>query len=283
MSIRAQQILDDLRWTIKSPSLIEPSETFRSTINIDSFDVDQLVQYFENSPPYKVGRYFESLVEFWLRDVRGLEIIEHQKQIFAGSQTLGEIDFLYRDEHDDVVHLEVAVKFYLHFPDEHISGSHFIGPNSNDNLEAKHRKLFDHQLKLAFAHFEGVNRAEAFVKGRVFYHADSQPPTSLPDMLSLEHLRGHWIYSNELDWLDRYGPQAQFKVIQKPHWLSEVKLTESDTQFISIDELKSLALSHFADSIRPLLIAHMKNWDDQWIEESRFFVVNLGWPHLKSK
>ncbi|MDB4743980.1 DUF1853 family protein [Planctomicrobium sp.] len=277
MPIHAQQILDDLNWTIKSPSLIVPSRHCHSLIDLYGVDVDQLVRHFEKSPPYKVGRYFESLVGFWLRDIRGLEIIEHQKQIFAGTQTLGEIDFLYRDEQDDVVHLEVAVKFYLHFPDEHISGSHFIGPNSNDNLEAKHRKLFDHQLKLGFAHFECVDRAEAFVKGRVFY---SEPPTLLQEMLSGNHLRGHWIYSNELDWIDKFGPQAQFKIIQKPHWLSEVHSTESNPQFISIDELKSLIQEHFADSIRPLLIAHMENNEDLWGEECRFFIVNPGWPHL---
>lgn len=283
MVIRTQQLVDDLLWSIQSPSLVTPAIPAPDELVLNSETVEQLHQKFNDSPHFKVGRYFESLVEFWLRNVCQLEVLEHQKQIFAGTRTLGEIDFLYRNQSGNVVHLETAVKFYLHYVGEHHSGSHFIGPNSNDNLEAKHTRLFQRQLKLAKEHFSEVSQSEALVKGRIFYRRDSQPPVEPPSFLAENHLKGYWLYADELEWLDRYESDAKFYIIRKPHWLADIMISESDAKLTSKDELNRLVRTHFRDAIRPLLVARLEQHGESWVEVNRFFIMHPGWPHLKNR
>lgn len=115
-----------------------------------------------------MGRSFGSLIEFWLRDYEQLEIVAQQKQIFLGTGTLGEIDFLYQIPQQQLIHLETAIKFYLHFPEEHTSGSHFIRPNSSDHFEGKINKLLGEQLPRGSEQFPEIKSAEAFIKGELF-------------------------------------------------------------------------------------------------------------------
>ena len=142
----------DLMWVANSPSLLAFSgETTSTGIQNEPFsvasdqpsltqseiDAGHLQGFLAKNPHSTVGRYFESLVYYWIKYVRGLEILVCNEQIERSGRTVGEIDLVFRDEKDRLVHWETAVKFFLHVPQPHSFSSDYIGPNSRDNLDKK--------------------------------------------------------------------------------------------------------------------------------------------------
>ncbi len=313
MSDRFSRILRDLEWAITSPSLIESdfdSETGSLSIPVDfehvrafcaleektlsdvtrksggagisSTDLitarETLNRNVESLKGFRVGGYFESLIEFWLRTLLRYEIIEHQKQLFVDGRTVGEIDFLFRDEKGDLIHLETAVKFYLHFPGTHRSGSHFIGPNSGDHFEKKLKSLFGHQLKIGKQFYPEVVRSEALVKGGIFYHPQVSAPSESPDRMAINHLRGSWIYEGEVDWINTFAPDARFLIARKPHWLANEVVEHSCPELKTSEALQNFSREHFVASRRPLLVSVLTPDEDCYRETSRFFIIQKQWP-----
>ena len=290
------QSIRDLEWILNSPSLIAPSiPTGLNTSSINSTDLDPLQEKLDDflhceSPrrnQYRVGRYFERLVLFYLQQIRQVEVLANALQIQEEGRTIGELDFVFRDESGRLQHWEVAVKFYLHFPGEHISGSHLIGPDPRDNFETKIKRLFEHQLPLSKKVFPDIAERHAFVKGRVFYHPAFPPPDTLPAELSPTHLRGAWLYHQELDWFSRFTNSSSpilAKVIQKPFWLSpdvvsDTKVGLSAERLFPIDQMQELLKQHFRESSTPRLVSLLTRQSHEWRELERVFVVSESWPH----
>lgn len=273
----------DLIWAINSPSLIRSSTEDASTdwpVCAESdFDPASLRAGRDDANQYRVGRYFEDLVHFYLKSVRGFEIVERGLQIQEDGRTVGEIDFLYRNHDGVLCHCETAVKFFLHTADSNDSGSHFIGPNSADNFERKTRRLFEHQLPLSKSRFPEVARREAFVKGRIFYHPLAGVPAELPALLSKDHLRGTWIRESELDLLGASDAEAKFRVARKPHWLAPDQTSLSDATLQTTDGIRTLLRIHFSERRTPQLVNVLSEADDRWLESDRVFVVSDQWPH----
>jgi uncharacterized protein len=277
----------DLIWAINSPSLIR-SPADRDEGNSDlgtgsecreiDLDIDALESRLNEAPTRRVGHYFEQLIHYYLEEMRGLEIVAHGLQIHEGGRTTGEIDFLYRDEHGSLCHLEAAVKFYLYLPDSNELDSQFIGPNAADTFERKMGRLFSHQLRLSEGRFPEVLQRHAFVKGRIFYHPLQPVPASLPDRLSHAHLRGSWICQSELDLLDISPESRMFRVLKKPHWLAPEIVDVNDTTLQSLDEIQDRLRKHFAEQATPLLLSVLTKEDRNWQETDRVFVVSDSWP-----
>ena len=152
----------DLMWVANSPSLLAVSGDMTPTgthnelfgvaidqpsLNQSAINADHLQDFLAKNPHNTVGRYFESLVYYWIKYIRGLEILVCNEQIKRAGRTIGEIDLIFRDEQDRFVHWETAVKFFLHFPQPHSFSSDYVGPNARDNLDRKIHHLFGHQLK----------------------------------------------------------------------------------------------------------------------------------------
>ncbi len=277
------QAARDLIWAINSPSLIQstveyvPSD-WPACIESD-FDPAALQTCIDASDQYRVGRYFEDLVHFYLKSVCGFAIVERGLQIQEDGRTVGELDFLYRDNDGVLCHCETAVKFFLHTPDSNDSGSHFIGPNSADNFERKTRRLLDHQLPLSKSRFPEVARREAFVKGRILFHPLAAAPTSLPELLSKDHLKGSWIRESELDLLAAADAEVRYRVARKPHWLAPDLANTSDASLQTAGEIQSLLRIHFSERRTPQLVNVLSIDGEHWHESERIFVVSDQWPH----
>jgi len=273
----------DLIWAINSPSLIGSSARDAATDWPDceesDFDPAALEACCHARSLYRVGRYFEDLVHFYLKSVRGFEIVERGLQIQEEGRTVGEIDFLYRDHDGVLCHCETAVKFFLHTSESNDSGSHFIGPNSADNFERKTRRLLDHQLPLSESRFPNVAKREAFVKGRIFYHPLAGVPAELPALLSKNHLNGSWIRESELDLLGASDAETRYRVARKPHWLAPDQANASDATLQTAGEIRSLLRIHFSERRTPQLVNVLSEGDEQWQESDRVFVVSDQWPH----
>lgn len=265
-------MIDDLVWAVSSPSLLA---TARSGDLLDPslVDAEELMQFLNEDKQARVGYYFEQLIHFWLKRIRGLEIVAHRQQIHEGKLTLGELDFVFRDESGELNHWEAAVKFYLHDAENTVDGSHYVGPNTADTLERKVSHLMERQLPLSERSFPEVKQRHAFVKGRIYYHPRQETPTSQAACLNPDHLRGNWIRMSELDWLDEIAGDGRldFRILRKPHWLAAAT---GDSQ--SGEELKTALAAHFATSLQSVHVAVFKGG----VEVRWLFVVADSWPEL---
>jgi hypothetical protein len=265
------QAAQDLLWVINSPSFVCGDDVAASRpLTEREVDVGALESFLATRQEHRVGRYFENLLHFWFAHIRQVEIVGAGVQIRDGKRTIGELDFLYRDEAGALIHCEAAVKYFLH----HVrpGQSHYPGPNASDNFELKTTKLFDRQLQLSRAHYPDVQRREAFVKGMVFYHHGEPPPSGLPLRMPSAHLRGSWMHAGEMDHLAA-RPGLGGVVALKPHWLAP----ETEAIVTPIIDLVTQLRSHFdsADA-HPVMVSVRSGASAAEID--RLFVVSDSWP-----
>jgi hypothetical protein len=276
------QAARDLIWAINSPSLIRPTSNCSTDWPIcraADFDPSELQRFCDQNMQYRVGRYFENLVHFHLETVRRNQIVERGLQIQEDGRTIGELDFIYRDDEGTLRHCETAVKFYLYVAESNDSGSHLVGPNAADNFERKMRRLFEHQLTLGQRNFPNVTTREAFVKGRIFYHPQNSEPEEFPDLLAPDHLKGVWIRESELELLRESDSVTKFRIARKPHWLAPDQADFDDSNLQTADEILSRLTKHFAERRTPQLVNALSQGDEFWHESHRVFVVSDQWPN----
>lgn len=275
------QHVRDLKWAITSPALITHSSeetcipAFTNELPIDEQDLESFLTEYTN---FRVGTYFEGLVLYWLEHICHLKIVAKQLQVFEENRTIGEIDFIFEDESGILNHWETAVKFYLHFPHDNPTGSHFIGPNAVDTFEKKSKRLLEHQLPFSHKYFPEVKKRKAFMKGTIFYHPDNTPPTQLPETMSVDHLRGTWIRHSELSRLNDQNESHLFRILHKPYWLSPEVSHSPSEDLSSFEELKSQLAAHFLNLDRPLLISVLSCQQTVYHEVDRTFIVADNWP-----
>lgn len=266
----ARQAALDLCWAVNSPSLVTGADVAATTpITLNSIDHEHLASFLaEQQAVHRVGRYFEQLIHYWLRHVRGVEVVATGLQLKDDKITVGEIDFLFRDESDTLVHCEASVKYFLCAPGE--EPSEFPGPNARDNFEAKATKLFDKQLLASVGRIDGVGARHGLVKGMIFYHEAEQPvtpPSRLPDT----HLRGRWLRFSELQSLD--SPEHHFTTVPKPFWLAPVL----DAKPESFNDLHATLTDHFAGDGHPMMVSKRDATNPE-VELERMFIVSERWP-----
>jgi hypothetical protein len=291
----------DLAWVIASPAMLQAHETRRPVFSTqdcsDAFakalaklqqleeDPAPLLSYLEQFDGHRVGRYFEALTHYWLQHLAGLEVVANNLQLRDGKQTVGEIDFLFR-ENKQLIHWEVAVKYYLQLvPDceEH----EYIGPNAADNLASKTKRLFEEQLprsteqnlvrELGALDGTGSIKRQAFIKGWLFYHGFPETPGTCPLSINPDHLKGFWIRHGE----DKLPPQTQnalWALLKKPYWLAP-KLSATTDGLINRDQMELLLKSHFNTKKSPLLVAKLEPCASGYLERLRGFVVSPQWPN----
>ena len=208
------KVVRDLSWVIASPPLLQNINHLKLFFDKDYYvneynkfanklreldkDPKELTKHVEKRNTHLLGKYFESLVEFWLLSSDDKELLARNLQVFKGRNTIGEFDFVYRDlTNKKIYHIECAGKFYIAHKNVN-ELSNFIGPNAIDNLERKVNKIIDEQILLSKIDegkeallIEGVEEAvipKIFLKGYLFYYADLfyekifiQPESSEPD------------------------------------------------------------------------------------------------------
>ncbi len=173
----------------------------------------------------KLGHLYEEAMAMLLEASPGFELVARGLQLRGDDlKTVGELDFLVRDpECDQLIHLELATKFYLAV--ETAGGLELPGPDARDNYFRKLHRLRSHQLGLSSNHRDclpkGLRDESIVVRqllyGCLFDHIDATSP-SMPDWSDPECRRGHFPLG------------AVFQVIPKCLWpvpleyLSEVDL-----------------------------------------------------------
>lgn len=269
MAPGSDQHVRDLLWAINSPPLVWPDDSGRwPRLNADVIDCDHLAAYVNERGEHRVGHYFESLIHYWLRHVRGLEIVAHRLPVRGEGKTLGELDFVFRDEAGCLIHWEVAVKFYLvtlETPPRH------LGPNTSDSLDRKILRMLRHQLPLSRMVYDGIAARHAIVKGLIYQHAFAPDPSPPASDLNPCHLRGLWLHQRELpSFLSASaGHLPMCGIMRKPYWLA------ATPNRVPVSELVGMVNRHFNDAGTAL---HVVCMDEHGREVSRLFIVSDEWP-----
>lgn len=242
----------------------------------------------------RLGLYFESLWHFFLKSDPAAELLAHNLPVRDAGQTLGEFDCLYRcRDSDEIVHLELAVKFYLHTGNRRTGDSRaeWLGPGRHDRLDSKLDHLAAHQTRLAAqpaaqrllaADNLIPQRREVAIKGRLFRRLGQEclPPRGFNPAMPLFD----WGPISALNTLgaDRYAHYQT--ILSRPHWLSPLapalgvaKKAHVQVQLLPIaaPEMPVELQRRFAKHFHPLLVASL---DANCRELQRFFVCPPLWP-----
>ena len=260
----------DLAWAIATPPLIElhdhhcewPSaawyvrqyslaESWLSELDENPGELESLLA---GQRDRRLGRHFETMWYYWLLHHPDYELLAHNLQVVIDGETLGELDFVVRDRRrDQVIHIEVAVKFYLGIGDTRQMHS-WHGPGMKDRLDRKVAHLKGRQTRIARQ--QGVRRwlqqqglvidsCMVILKGRLYYPAHqfrgvadlSRLSEHAPAEASQQHLRSWWYRKSEFAL--NIDEQERFCPLIKQGWLQRIPTTELDKKLSKTDIFQS--------------------------------------------
>lgn len=245
------------------------------------------------TPARRLGKYFENLYQCLLRDLLGWEILLSNQPVRSHGITLGELDFIVRNPVSQAVeHHEIAVKFYLGFAPGYPGNSQvpplWYGPNASDRLDLKSARLISHQSRMTqrpetrdLLHARNIPmpvRARVFMPGYLFYPASQRIPS--PVNVPPNHLRGEWLYIDDLDRMNRsdalpQGLAGHWVPLVKPHWLGPWRQDTAPDPHATEEALERV---RSAGSPRLFAVLRQAGQQDFWQEHTRVFVVPGTWP-----
>lgn len=234
------QLQAELDWVVNCENLLTADQAaelrdFVEPIEISEQDCFEFNELIQRRRFFRVGVYFESLVEFLLQRSSLVKDLRCGIQVFDEKVTVGELDFLFRHNlkgrasTKQLTHLEVASKFYLHMSDAERASrldSDLPGPNAGDNFENKAKNMLERQILLSKRIPEPVASRVALMSGVIFYHGLNHinPRSELganaslsqerfrakSEYLAAQHRSGWWLYRSELaqllDWQETTSP-----------------------------------------------------------------------------
>ncbi len=179
----------------------------------------------------KLGYLYEDALAVMLNATPAYDLVSRGIQIRKeAGHTLGELDFLARDlASDRLIHLELAVKFYLAVETE--DGLLLPGPDARDNYYRKLEKMRSHQLVLVEKYRDLLPEefqnetivVEQLVHGCIFDHIHASKPVET-EFLNPNGRRGKWLHVN--DCVEYFGTDTRLEIIPKPLWPVPLEILE---------------------------------------------------------
>ena len=265
--------VQDLAWVIQSPPVI--SGDINGTHWLSKADCeleyqacfDTLRQLDQNPhplqdvlgqiKPYVLGRRFECFVKFWLEISPNFELLDCNVVLQNAKQTLGEADFFIRDlATDQLIHLEVSVKFYLGVNNlSHMH--HWYGTSLRDRLDIKFNRLVNHQTQLSQKFPQQmpyrVDASWCLLKGRMFY-PDHTPV--IPAFFAEDCPQGRWKI------VDANTYPKRFMSLHKQQWLTEISHYEGvlETPPTTLEYSRCMAEIHHGNEISRCFFLPKEFW-----------------------
>jgi len=258
--------LDDVHWWTYDDCLNEFNDCIETLHKLDK-NPQPLIEHLARLKNRRLGSMFEGLISYWLKISPNFRELRQNIQLIEDKHTFGEIDFIIEQiSTKKVIHLEVAVKFYLG-TEPYEDAYCWYGTNTKDQLGKKIDHLRSHQTQLSIKYpeqlkkfyDESIDFKHCFVKGRLFYPLNSNVS---PNNLSLanNHLRGRWSYVN-----DDVDTNTLIK-INKSHWLADLNSND-------INELKDLSTASIESIDRAECFVEFVNKKDIFTETQRIFYL----------
>ncbi len=254
---RATHLIHDLQWAVNSREPCrradqrlwrDNSDWFREWIATGAGLSADRAQHLWHLRQGRLGHYFEGLWQHYIEaSPDWVPLLSHWPiraplSSEKGQRTLGEIDLIIAND-TDVVHLELAVKFYLRLnrlPDIRTESTapvddQWVGPGLADTLGRKLRHVRQRQLPLSH-HPDvrarlprAITHRQFLMKGRFFEPADPAQPEAIPQWLTAAQWRQsemmgtgtiHRVHRG--DWLTASaGGVDCTEELAGPHWVPE--------------------------------------------------------------
>lgn len=223
---------------------------FPSDINFEQVEVA------EPRPGLRLGHVAEHFFEAAIQCTYRYKLLDSHIQVIVEGRTLGELDYIIFDrESRTTTHVELAFKFYLFDPA--ISGpeaARWMGPNQNDSLLLKLKKLHGRQFPLLLhpaaqillsqkGIAAGAIQQALCIKGHFFVPFDFQG--SLPSAY-INMVTGVWMRRTDFAQANLQG--SVFAPVQKRDWFIDLTKDTPDTCFTWMD--KATAIDHIDASHR---------------------------------
>lgn len=243
----------------------------------------------DSTSPLRLGRFIEQFVLYELEQDDTIQILSSNVQIFHGKRTIGELDCLLKQSAGkqtaldqssikqssakpptDNIHLEIVYKFYLYDPSFPNELNRWIGPNRNDSLVLKLKKLKEKQLPLLHHPETAKLLNELEVKStefkqRIYFKAQLFVPLSslesMPKSVNKDCITGFYIRPKDLALFTNHT----YYIPTKLDWLVEPHL---DVEWIPAQTFQGLVSDQLATQRSPL--CWMKSPDGNL---QKFFVV----------
>ena len=284
--------LQEIAWCVGSPSLMGSSpgvnhsgQTAAAAARLGfeawvggalsaGFDGGSLEQGPSNR---RLGHRFETCVCAWFRHHPEWDIKAANHVVQLGKRTAGEIDLLV-ERAGEVLHLELAVKFYLS-----TSGSAqwntWVGVDPVDRLDIKLDK-FKAQVALSAqpevaSHLKQfgweVDQRSVWMKGWFFEHFKRMAAPVLPKDAAPDCNVGWWCHA--LEWPAIWSAAGDWVAIAPKHWLRVRHNTADVVGLKSAHELPTDLLKN-----RACMVAMVEREGDVCRETVRGIVVHDRWP-----
>ncbi|MGQ5521710.1 DUF1853 family protein [Chitinimonas sp. PSY-7] len=277
--------LADLNWLLCSPPLLAnnvlPTGVQQGNAKLGESWWQQLphTNLNANLPAtangFRLGRYAEALLQTALGNLPGHQLLASQLPVRDNGISLGEIDYLLRPPQGPLLHIELAVKFFIALPTDH--GLRYVGPGLRDALKLKLVRLFQHQLQLANSPAGqlalGNNlpvQPMTWLRGRMFYR---ELDTAAPAFLAADHLRGWWRCWGED--IPKQRADSLWRSLNKPDWLGYRAL---DNRALPFTEWQVQTAHHFNHPHWPLQVAEYAPEHEGGHELTRGMLLPPMWP-----
>ncbi|TXC78632.1 DUF1853 family protein [Luteibaculum oceani] len=160
----------------------------------------------------KLGYLAEDFFEKYLADSSRYAPIRRNIQIIEQGITLGELDFIIEDlPSGNLIHLELAFKFYLWNPQLGTEFCAWIGPNNKDRLDLKLEHFKTRQIPLGHKQYPELI-SQFLILGQLYLPWKTDFPFS--KTLNPSSLSGFWIKEKDLSTLAAY----KFYYVDKLDW-----------------------------------------------------------------
>jgi hypothetical protein len=287
-------IQQDVNWLLQSQPLMSatPEVTiFKPQDTVHETDLSSMcLCTYPAQPAYRLGKHFEDCVDRLFASSSTNNIIARNLVIQTPERTLGELDLIYQNKSSEIVHLELAIKFYL-LKKGGTQLIDFVGPAGHDRLDLKWDRLRLHQLSLSQTaealdflqqqHVPLPTRQQLLLTGMLFYAYENWQSTVVEDIgLNPQHQRGWWIEHHEVAQLKTiHGPQRGFIILPKWHWIGGPR-HYSEPQPICYNEL---ILRTTADPWpNMVLIYEHTDRTQPWVFKNRGLILATKKPPLVS-
>ncbi|UZO80315.1 DUF1853 family protein [Aquimarina sp. ERC-38] len=227
-------------------------------------------------PNFEVlGKRIESFFADYLEHSNDFDILAKNIQIFSGTTTIGEIDFLLKERMTGQrIHVELVYKFYLYNPA--LSNDQlkcWVGPNKRDHLLKKIKKITEKQLPLLYteeAIFKLKTEYDLLVDGfdqQVCYFANLFLPLSVSKeelkYINPDCIEGFWI--RKIDFTVANFGKNQYKIPDKADWIIA---PASNPDWQSFEKVLSQIDTYLLNEYAPLI--WLKTPDGEF---QKFFIV----------
>ncbi len=158
----------------------EPDRLWQTLLLLES-DSSARAALLPPTSDFRLGTYFERLWHALLELAPDVTILARNLRLQQAGITRGEVDLLLEGPAGEVVHLELAIKFYLGVPALCSANagpspaSAWLGPDPRDSLASKLERLRSHQLPLiehidlAAAGLPRPDHSCAWLQGQLFF------------------------------------------------------------------------------------------------------------------